>query len=187
MKKINLSRQIILVTISLQFLLMSCSNYYKAINTPLKNNNDKAAKVDSLKQANRTFILRSGDNAFHMSNPVSNTAQNIIECTLDTLSESNKLHLTKGRNGNMKYKKNNPADLSVLNEVHIYVNPDNAPALGKNSIPLDKVKKIEVIEKDKKRTSGSYALGGVGITLGVLAIVGIIFLAAFAASWGGGF
>ena len=179
MKKINLSRIAIPLTIALQFLLMSCSDYYKAVSTPLKNNAQKAAALDSLKQANRSFILRNGANAFYVSSPVPDAVQNKMGCTLDTLFNFNKLHLTKGRGGKMCYKKTNPADLSVLNEVHIYIEPDDKIVLGKNNILLDKIQKIEVIEKDKRRTTGSYLLGGIGITAGIIVIVAAIFASTF--------
>ena len=186
MKKINLSRLTILITIALQFLLIGCSNYYKAVSTPLKNNVQKAAKLDSLKQANRTFILRNGSNAFYVSSPVADAVQNKMECTLDTLFNFNKLHLTKGRGGKMRYKKNNPADLSVLNEVHIYIGTDDKIVLGKNNFALDKIQKIEVIEKDKRRTTGSYLLGGIGIAAGIIVIAAAIFASTFSFSlWGG--
>ena len=186
MKKINLSRLTILLTIALQFLLIGCSNYYKAVSIPLKNNVQKAAKLDSLKQANRTFILRNGSKAFYVSSPVPDAAQNKMGCTLDTLFNFNKLHLTKGRGRKMRYKKNNPTDFSVLNEVHIYIGPDDKIALGKNNIALDKIQKIEVIEKDKRRTTGSYLLGGIGIAAGIIVIAAAIFASTFSFSLGGG-
>lgn len=186
MKKIKLSLQTLLLIIALQFLLMSCANYYKAVSTPIKNNAVKAAKLDSLNHANRTLILRNGTNAFYLKNPVLNADQNKIECSLERLSLINKLHLSKGRNGNLRYKKNNPTDLSVLNEVHVYVEPDDKIVLGGNSISLDKIQKIEVIEKDKSRTIGSYILGGLGIATGIALITGIIFAATFSFDLGGG-
>ncbi|MBL0357823.1 MAG: hypothetical protein IPP72_13460 [Chitinophagaceae bacterium] len=50
--------------------------------------------------------------------------------------------------------------------------------MGNYKLPLDRINKIEVIEKDKKRTTNSYVGGGIGITLGIGAIAFIIMAAA---------
>ncbi len=187
MKKIKLYQQIAPLIIVLQFLLMSCANYYKAISIPLKSNVEKAAKIDSLKKANRTFILRNGNNAFLMTNLVLDTEQNKISCTLETLLSYNKLHLTNARKERMRYKKNIPADISVLNEVHVFIAPDSTAVAvsDKYKFSLDNVRRIEVIAKDKQRTSVSYILGGLGITAAILLIAAAIFASTFSLNFGG--
>lgn len=187
MKKIKLYQQIAPLIIVLQFLLMSCANFYKAISIPLKSNVEKAAKIDSLKKANRTFILRNGNNAFLMNNLVLGTGKTEIGCSLETLLSFNELHLTNGRKERMRYKKNIPADISVLNEVHVFIAPDStAVAVSeKYNVSLDNVKRIEVIEKDKQRTSASYILGGLGITAAILLIALAIFASTFSFDFGG--
>ena len=121
-----------------------------------------------------------------MDNPILSTDKKIVGCTLDTLSSFNKLHLTTGKGGKMRYKKHDPEDLSVLNEAHVYIVPDTAATTGKYSLVIDKVKKIEVIEKDKQRTSKSYVLGGIAITASI-AIVMVIIGAAMVSSSLSGF
>jgi hypothetical protein len=169
MKKVNLFHQILLVIISTQLLLTSCSNYYEAINTPLKANIDKVVKIDSLNKAHRNFILRNDSNAFSINNLVIDTNKNLIECTLETLPSFSSLYLRKEKKSKMKYKKT-PFDLSVLNEVHVFITPDTSATTGKYNLLLDKVQRIEIIEKDKKRTTGSYVLGGLIITAVVILI-----------------
>ena len=177
MKKINHSANVILAIATFQLLLISCCNYYRAISIPLKSDIDKAVKIDSLNQANRTLILRNGENAYYMHKAVLSADKRTLNCKLDTLYSYNKLHLTKGINGKMRYHKGYTNDLSVLNEAHIYIQPDTTAGFGNYFLPLDKVKKIEVTEKDKQRTSNSYLLGGLGITAGVLVVAGLIGIA----------
>ena len=112
----------------------SCKNYYKAINTPKTS---KAAHFDSLKTQSRYFILRSGDQAFHMTNIVLSDDQKTVSVTLDTLSADHKLHLVNGRNGKQQYKKYNDLDLGVLNEVHFYTPPLQAKPGKKFQLNLD--------------------------------------------------
>ncbi len=158
-------------------LLNACHNYYKASPIPIDILTERAATVDSLRLTERYFILRNGSESFYMKNAILNADQKTMDCILDTLPFYHHLHLVNGRNGKMKYRKDNNMDLQVLNEVHFYIQPDNAAAPGHYKLQLDKIQKIEVIEKDKKRTTNSYVIGALGYTIGALAIVTIIIAA----------
>lgn len=163
--------------LSALFLFTECHNYYKA--TALKKNttSDYAGAIDSLKLTNRYFVLRNGNESYYMKNTVLSPDQKNLTCTLEELSSFNKFHLLNGGKGKMQYKRTDQNQLAVLNEVHFYITPDNAAAFGQYTLPLDKVQKIEVIEKDKKRTTNSYVIGAVGYTLGAVAVVAIIIAA----------
>ena len=158
----------------------SCSNYYKAVLVPQPANADS---IGNLKKTNRYFILRNGSEAFVMTNISISTDNKNLQCNLETLPFEHRLHLTNGRNGKMKYnKKNNITDeneTAVLNEVHIYLTPDGNIAPGPYTLALDKVKKTEIIEKDKIKTKHSYAMGtAVGISTAVVGIGVIVALMA---------
>jgi hypothetical protein len=168
-------RSVVAVFFILSFF--SCKNYYKAIRPSYNNETEKAKIVDSLRLSSRSFILRNGAEAFYMKTPILSADQKTLVCNLEELSSFNKLHLTSGRKGNMQYIKNDKNDLAVLNEVHLYINPDTAAVLGRYTLSLDKVQKIEVIEKDRKRTTNSYVIGAIGISLSALAVATIIILA----------
>src|SRR5688500_18960643 len=164
------------VVLSISLIIAGCQNYYK-VNKNIKNNTlSKEQVLDSLKD-DRYFILRSGDNAWHMKNMLLNDDQKTLTCILDSVSYLHKLHFGLGYKGNMRYKKSRLDHIQVLNEVHLFIPEDGAIASGSYSLPLDKVQKIEVIEKDKARTTNSYVLGAIGTTLGAMALVGIVILA----------
>ncbi len=167
----------VLWAVSLISILSSCANYYKATVARVGNNIEKATAIDSLNNERRYLILRNNEKAFCMNNIAVSEDKKTLECTLDTLAVCNKLHLTLGRKGKMRYRKSNAADLAVLNEAHVYIDPDSSASLGKYQLKLGNVKKIEVIEKDKKRTTGSYVAGGLGITLSIVAILFVIIAA----------
>ncbi len=155
----------------------ACHNYYKAIQRNPVSNAEKASSIDSLQQQKRYFILRNGNESYYMKNISLSADQKTMTCYLDSLAPLHQLHLVKGRKGKMQYKKQIPEDKLVLNEVHFYIQPDNVTAVGQYTLALDRIKKIEVIEKDKKRTADSYVIGALGYTVGALAIVGIIIAA----------
>jgi hypothetical protein len=152
----------------------SCMNYYKISKTP-KN----TATPDNIVQANpqRYFILRSGSNAYYMNNIVLSSDRKSLTCTLENLPPEHQLHLRSGRAGHMRYKKYKP-EAVVLNEVHLYIQQDNTTGAGNSyTLFLDKVQKIEVLEKDKGRTTTSYILGGLGYTVGALVVATVIIIA----------
>lgn len=164
--------------VGLLFLLLtgSCHNYYKTASA--RNGSYASSTIDSLRLQNRHFILRNGSQALYMKNIVVSADQKSLTALLDTLPPEHKLHLVNGRGGNMRYSKIGLTDVAVLSEVHLYTSVNYSALPGENfNLPLDKVTKIEVIEKDNKRTTNSYVIGAIGTTLGVFAVAAIIVAA----------
>ncbi|MEI7734835.1 MAG: hypothetical protein WCI49_05185 [Ferruginibacter sp.] len=158
-------------------IIISCHNYYKAAPATGLNSTEKAVLADSLKLQKRYFVLRSGKQAFYMNNVVLSEDKKSLTCSLEVLPEIHQFHLAKGRGGKMRYRKNDSDEKLVLNEVHFYIPTDSSTAVGAYSLQLDKVEKIEVLEKDGPRTRSSYIIGAIGYTIGSLAVVAIIIAA----------
>ncbi len=159
-------------------LLTSCANYYRVAlgSTPVT-----AQKIEDLKSVGKYFILRDGSNTYVMSNISFSTDQKILNCTLDSFPRfEHRLHLTKGVTGNFKYQDKKLSDddeTSVLNEVHIYFYSDGKSKTGTYSLQLDRIQKMEVLERDVAKTKKSKALGlGLGITGGVVLAAGLVAL-----------
>ncbi len=167
----------LLATFCALIIFSACNNYYKATRRTPVSSMEKAASIDSLKSENRYFILRSGSEEFYMKNILISADQKSVTCYLDTLAFNHQLHLVKGRGGNFKYRDNSPIDRQVLNEVHFYIPADSTAKLGQYTLAMDKIQKIEILEKDKKRTTNSYVIGGLGIALGTFALVTAIIVA----------
>jgi hypothetical protein len=163
-----------LLSFSILIFIASCHHYYMA--TQQNINKDTGKTIDSLKQQDRYFILRNGKKAYYMYDQTLSNDRKTLTCTLDSLPPDHKLYLTKGRRGVMKYKLNS-GDIAVLNEVHFYIDSSESTSFGKYTLQLDKIQKIEVIEKDKGRTTGSYIIGAMGYTVGALAVAAIIIAA----------
>ena len=165
----------IAVLISVIFIL-SCHNYYKAVKAKTGSTDRVARVVDSLQRFDRYFVLRNGNKAFYMTELSLSADKKILTTTLDSLPPDHRLHLKRGRHHNYQYKKMTD-DVFVLNEVHLYINNDEQAKPGTYTLSLDKVQKIEVIEKDKGRTVASYVIGAVGVTIGSLVVAAIIVAA----------
>ncbi|MBP6023758.1 hypothetical protein [Ferruginibacter sp.] len=166
-----------IVILVLVNVIAGCHNFYKATKSNADNNVAKAALVDSLKQQTRYFVLRNGNQSFYMKNVSLNSDKKTMECILDTLSADHQLHLVNGRRGKMRYNKGRDEDKGVINEVHFYILADNTTTFGNYTLQLDRVQKIEIIEKDKAKTTSSYVIGAIGYTLGTVALVAIIAVA----------
>jgi hypothetical protein len=163
-----------LITLITGLFFLSCKNYYKVAGNPKSK-----LKTDSTIMANldRYFILRSGQESFYMSKIEMNRDGQSLNCVLDRLPLDHQLFLNHGRNGKMRYKKNTE-DIEVLNEVHLFIPYDSTARAGESyTLDMNKVMKVNVLIKDKDRTTQSYVMGGIGITLGVIAVVSIIIAA----------
>lgn len=149
-------------------VLPACHNFYKASKTGTE-------KIDSLQAKNRFFILRNGTEALYMRDMVLSADRKSIECVLAELPPEHRLHLVNGHKGRLQYKKGEPNEFPVLSEVHIYIPYDKDVVQDTAfKLMLEKVEKIEMIEKDKGRTTGSYVIGAIGYTVGAFVVVGVI-------------
>jgi hypothetical protein len=173
--KINLYRIVFGITfLALLTMQMGCHNFYRISKTPVTT---ASKDIEKLKLQNRYFILRSGPTAWYMNVISVSEDQKSLQCTLDSLPPEHKLHLKNGRNGEFRYKDKIPEN-SVLNEVHFYIPADKTILPGSvYTLSLDKVQKIEVLEFNKGRTNGSYAIGALGYTLGAFMVAAIIIAA----------
>jgi hypothetical protein len=149
----------------------SCHNYYQAT-TKTKD----PAVIDSLNIANRDFILRNGNKAYYMKIGAMSEDRKTVKVTLDSLSFIHQVYVNNGPKRNLKYKKT--SQQGVLNEVHFYIPYDSTIQIPSSyTLALDKVQKIEVIEKDKKRTTNSYVIGAIGYIIGAIVVAAIIIAA----------
>ncbi|MFD2202013.1 hypothetical protein [Shivajiella indica] len=156
----------------LVIFINSC-NFYKPVTKPLTGTtSDKVSMIDSL--SNRTIILHSNQGVFLIKNFIVNEESESILGFLAEVPEDNQRYLqAKGKKYN--YKNSEP---EVLREAHIYTGVDlnNLPVnIGDQvNIPLNSINKLEVIERDKKRSSENTVFTVLGVTAGALVVAGTI-------------
>lgn len=162
----------------LMLFIYSCKSYYKVINKPLSIENTSSQEVAKMPLQYRYFILRNGGMAYHMEDMQLSEDKKSITCKLELVPPSHQLYLINSSNRNRSYSKG--GDLKqegVLNEVHLYLKPGDSLNYGNYVLDLNKVDKIEIIEKDQGRTISNHLIVGIGVTLGVFLLVGIIAIA----------
>lgn len=132
---------------------------------------DPAATFKS--QPEKYYILRSGNNAFHMEDIVLDSSGKSISCRLGRLPEGHLSYLLATKKEAIHYKPSK--DSAVLNEVHIYTLQDNHFYFDSSYvIDFKKIAKIEILEKDKGRTTTSTVISSVGIVLFMTSVVLIL-------------
>ncbi len=163
----------IIPLILLLVFFASCNHYYKAVTTKQV----KKSNIEELKQMNKYFILRSNAQAYAMKNITTSVDEKTLQCNLEELSDDHKLHLTKGRKGKMIYAMAgaDEDEIKVLNEVHLYVAADTISNTSQYFLPLEKVLKMEILQKDKQKTRSSQA-AGTGIIIGASILLGGLIL-----------
>ena len=152
----QLKRHFLLIILSLTIIAFaSCSRYYKAIKSTASSET-----VDNLQNQNRYFILRSGSEAYYMTKIAFSDDRQTLQCELDILPQIHTLYLSHGGNGKMRYIASQHDDV-VLSEVHVFMKSSDSIHTGPFSMNMNQIQKMDIIEKDKKRTTNSYILGGV--------------------------
>lgn len=166
---------------TLSIALLSCNSYYKAITVNNPTGNDCA---ETLNMKKKYFILHSDSAAFGMDKVSINSDNKNINCILTTLPDIHTLHLDNNKNKKLKYKTGNDEydETAVLNEVHLYFKPNTVFAIGFNEISLEKVNKIEVLEKDKQTTRRKRAITWGVVTAGTVATAALL-IASSLSNW----
>lgn len=165
------------ILLSPVILFFACRNYYKATNLPVQDNSTSYQNIDSLAKINRYFILRNGPDAYHLKVGELSTDRKFLICYLDTLPPNHQLHVNGEGYGKKRYKRYKSEDFNVLNEVHLYTPFDPQIKMDNYALSLDKIQKVEVLSRDKNRTTTSYVLGGLGIAAGTATVVTLIAIA----------
>ena len=151
----------------LAILLLGCTSYYKPMNMTGPDASGNARLINTY--PNKYFILRQGKHSYKLTDIQIDTAAQSLHATLGKVDQ---VHLTYVKAVPRRYAMGNAA---VLNEVHVYSKDTSALATNEGFIlPLDRIEKIEFLDKDKGRTTGSYFLGAAIGVVGLVAIIAIV-------------
>ncbi|MCW3115516.1 MAG: hypothetical protein JWR18_3912 [Segetibacter sp.] len=145
-------------------------HYFKVV--PVKATAQYPVALERGKQEDRFFILHSGSKTYAISTIEVNREKQQLELKLDKLDTPHTVYTTRPRHRVYKSKK---GQSPVLTEIHLYLKDTPSYALNEPLIlPIEKVNKLELLEKDKAGTTANMVLSTVGVTLSVFALVGVI-------------
>ncbi len=175
MKKITAFASITYVVLFI-ILNTGCQNFFKSSVLPSGTPAFTGSLTDSLSALQRYFILRNGTRASSMKELELSKNRTKAKFLIEPLPPEHSFYIDKSAANKSTYKKN--PEVSMLNEVHFFIAPDyDIPQSGVYILDLDKIQKIEVIEKDRKRTTNSYVLGAVGTAAGAFALSSLLIMA----------
>ena len=167
---INRLSKLILI---LSLLFTASCNYYKPILTsPSLSSSAKSKEIAS--QIQRTFIVRSNQGNFLLKNVNVRVDQEDITGILEPIPEEHQAYI------NDKYSKfsYDSETKPVLQELHLYAPLDPTAKIGSTvTIPISSIIKMEIIERDKKRSATNSIIYGVSIIIIPFFVVGAIFSA----------
>ncbi len=160
----------ILIVASLN-LFSGCMNYFKV----RKATGPVAENINTLNDQDKEIILHLDDKAWHIG--AITLKEQSLNATIEKEYESVLSKPVKEKGANRYKTRKSDNQSQVLNEVHIFItemsrNPDSSEI----SVPLSSIQKIEVYEKDKAATAGSWMLGVLGVAAGAVALTSFIFI-----------
>src|SRR6478735_9018919 len=170
--KLNHQQKVIafILIIAIVNSLTGCK-YYKPVAAAAYNDQSKDSSLRELNEEGKYFILRKGAYSYSLNNVVLDDTKMTLTAKADTIPAYHKFYI-KSKKKKYSYNKSN---IEVLREVHIYtVDTSHVNTSLVYTFPLSDVKKIEIIEYDKKRSNASTAkaivITAVATALIVLAI-----------------
>lgn len=167
----GLSVIVTLLSIAVLNLTFSC-NYYKVEELKHENDQKLAKQIKEFNDMDKYVIVHNLNSSFELAEVI--VDENNLALTgqvrkLDPLHPYEK-YPEVGQSYRYKAKKT-----KHLNEIHLYITEDiQLSRSQQTSIPLDKINTIAVTDHDSGKTVLMSTLAGIGIGLGVIALVFII-------------
>lgn len=158
------------ISLLVALLYSSSCNYYKPISSSSGSSaKQKIEQINTLSE--RVFILRSSLGDFLLNGVNIDMEEEELSGFLSVLPEEHTTYVNDP-GGKYSYK---PGESRVTSEVHLYTDLGQDVSIGKTlTLPISKISKIEVIERDKGRSSGNTILAISAVTVGTIAVIAII-------------
>jgi hypothetical protein len=174
--KDHLINRLSMLILVLSLIFIVACNYYKPIPTsPSLSSSAKTKEIAS--QSQRTFIVRSNQGDFLLKNVNVRLDKEDMTGILESVPE---YHQTYIKDEKLRYSYDSKTK-PVLQELHIYAPLDPASKIGSTvTIPISSIARMEIIERDKKRSTTNTIILATGVTLGALAVAAIITSASVA-------
>ena len=155
-----------LTLLSFLHLITGCNNYYRTQGKDVNPDN-----VTRLAES-KVFFLHQGSLVWRLQNPRLNGE--VLEGLKEEIPDTLARYKTPVSGTSPRYKLRDKS--LVMNLVHVYINEYQLGTGKQVGIPLSAIQRIDLVEKDKNKTTLSHVVGGVGIAVGALAVLGIIVL-----------
>lgn len=154
MKMHYMNPRLMLKMIILSTLLKGCIvHHYKA--EKIRNSQEIPGALRKGISQGKTFILRSPRIAQLVTEIAPDSSTGTVALTTSGLTAINKRHVSGARNS--RYRVNR--DTALLKEVHLYTDDSSVVESGSYRLPMGKIRRIEVLKKDKPKSVGLSVIG----------------------------
>ena len=140
-------------------------NYFNINSNPISD----SVSVAAIRNSDKYVILHTKNSVYGLKNIAVNG--NNIEADLETVPPQREKFLNAKSSSKVTYRSSDKKRL--FSEVHVYAPTEKNTDSAHISLPFKQISSVEVFEKDRGRTVGSYVLGGVGVILGIFAVFAI--------------
>lgn len=157
----------ILLSLAVLNLTFSC-NYYKVKEVKAENDQEVARQIKEFNEMGKYVIIHKINSSFELADVTVDEGNLSLKGQIKKLDPKHSYEKYPEIGKSYRYKEK---ESSPLNEIHLYITEDVQLTRGEQvSIPLDKISKIGVTDKNTGKTVMMATLGG----LGALAIILII-------------
>ena len=157
-------------------LFTACQRFYRPVKVEASGADARQASLKTLSGDGRYFILRQGANSYSLNNVTIDQSGMTLTSDIKAVPEDHQLYIEDLKQ-RFKYSKSKNQQV-VLKEVHLYTaNRQPIDSNQRYTLPLSEIDRIEVIQHDKSRTSTSYIIGGLALTLGAAIVVALVAVA----------
>jgi|GEM_PF-5207540 len=171
-RKFQKSSALKLITIILAFsifnLTIGCRSYFKITMPPVVS----SESVGGLMEAGKTFVVHFDQQKWVLSH--AQVLNGAVTGKLDEYKMAPTIKPVRSNRPNRYLTRSSLNQRFLLNEVHMYLSALPSQEANQVSIPLSAIVKIEIYDKDKGATTGSWILGTAGIAAGVVLVFTVV-------------
>ena len=150
--------------------------YYRPISVDAYNNETKSSSLKQLNTEGKYLILRKGENIYALTNVTLDDTKMTLTAKPDPVPKVHQVYVSAKKN-HYSYAK---SEVVVLTEVHIYTaDTSRVDTSSLYTFPLSDVKKIEIIEYDKKKSNKNTAEAIIFTAVGAALVAVLIAAAAY--------
>jgi len=157
----------ILLALAVINLPISCSYYKVKDLTTSKEAIEK--RINDFNKTEYYAIVHSGDNVYHLDKINIDQERNILNGTIDSLSERHIYKKERSETKTNRFKRNMQDPVS---EIHITLSKDISPTFGSEiSIPINEVHSVSLNKRDGGTEFATVILGAAGVLVGIFLII----------------
>jgi hypothetical protein len=160
-----------LMIIAMLNLVAGCRNYFKVVTAP----DVSTGRIMELRDTGKTFVVHYNTRRWILE--YFDIKNDTIRGLFTEYKSVGKEIAVNPRKPNRYFDRASNDQRYLLNEIHFYLTEYADLGSNRVAIPVNTIQRIDIYDKDKAMTTGSWIMGGLGVTASVLTVIAVIALA----------